>query len=326
MNSLPLTLHNILENGDTSSAISAGEKLFWSHRFKRPPAQPIGAHFNGLNIGPMSLAYLSFSETVSIEPEPNDRDFLLQVTINGNSTSINGNKKIITQHNDIAMIDPSLTTVITFSPGCSHFALRLDRETLEKTLENTIRTTLKEPVKFDFLFEGNQQNRQACIETMRYLCRFYGTPNPLFENNNQLHTAQAEMIALTLINSLNHNYSEHVHNEKYLASPRHVRQACELIESKIHESISITHLCNETDVSARTLQNGFKKYLGLSPSEYIRERRLEHIHKTLQNADKNTNVSRIMWEYGISNPGLWANFYYKKYGCYPSETFKKTIL
>lgn len=326
MNKLPLTLHNILENGDISSAHRAGEKLFWSHRFKKPPVQSIGARFNGLNLGPMSLAYLSFSEKVSIEPELNDSDLLLQVTLDGSSTSVNGNQKIITQHNDIAMIDPSLSTTITFTPECSHFALRLDRKSLEKTLEETIRTTLKDPIKFDFLFEGNQQNRQACIETMRYLCRFYGTPNPLFDNNSQLHATQAEMVALTLINSLNHNYSAHVHDEKYLASPRHIRQACELIESKIHESISITDLCNETDVSARTLQNGFKKHFGLSPSEYIRERRLEHIHNTLQNADKNTNVSRIMWQYGISNPGLWANFYYKKYGCYPSDTFKTTIL
>ena len=54
-------------------------------------------------------------------------------------------------------------------------------------------------------------------------------------------------------------------------------------------------------------------------SEFIQSRRLHHLHQALQNAAGQTNVSRIMWEHGINNPGRWAQLHFKRYGCYPQK-------
>ena len=132
--------------------------------------------------------------------------------------------------------------------------------------------------------------------------------------------SHVDMVASTLLNMQKHNYYDKLYVEDSISTPRHVRRACEYIEQHIREKITLNILCDKVGVSQRTLQTGFKKYLGQSPVEFIRNRRLHYIHAALNESKGKTNVSRIMWEFGVNNPGLWANIYKERYGCYPSDT------
>jgi len=73
----------------------------------------------------------------------------------------------------------------------------------------------------------------------------------------------------------------------------------------------------------RSLQNGFKHFLGLTPLEYVRRHRLERLHAALLESDGGANVTELMLECGIVNFGRYAQYYRQQYGCLPSETLRK---
>jgi len=317
----PLATHQLLQNGNIRDTVHVGKELFWQNRCESgDPGGLIDAQFNGINLGTMSIVYLTFGADVSIEPVCNDQHFLIQTTLIGQSSTQNGQRLITTAANDIAIIDPSLPTKINFKQGCAHLAFKMDRSTVTLKLADLLQQDINEPVVFDLFSEQAEANKRAWLETMHFLCAFYDKPDQQILHNKHLLQSHIDMATCALISSQQHNYSAQLNNDRHTATPRHVRRACEFIDSRIQEAITMSDLCRISNVTERTLQNGFKKHLGQTPSEFIQSRRLHHLHQALQNAAGQTNVSRIMWEHGINNPGRWAQLYFKRYGCYPSET------
>jgi transcriptional regulator GlxA family with amidase domain len=76
-------------------------------------------------------------------------------------------------------------------------------------------------------------------------------------------------------------------------------------------------------VSVRSLQNGFRQFLGVTPLEYVRRHRLEQLHRALMDSQSRANVTELMLECGIANFGRYAQYYRQQYGCLPSETLRR---
>lgn len=318
---LPLGKHNLLHDGDLRDTVNIGNELFWRNNCQAEEiGTSLGAQFNGVNLGDMAIVYLTFDSQVSIEPVENREHLIVQTTLTGNSSTRNGRQSINTVPNDIAVIDPSLPTRISFEPGCAHLVLKINRALIGAKLSELLRQQVKDDLVFNLMSAQNDASHRAWLETMKYLCIFYDKPDHLLVRNKHILQSHFDIATCTLLTSLQHNYSAQLTDDRLTAAPRHVRRACEYIEHNIKIPIAMSELCQITDVTERTLQNGFKKHLGQTPSAFIRSRKLHHIHQALQTAEGDTNVSRIMWEYGVNNPGLWANLYFKQYGCYPSET------
>lgn len=326
MADLFLTKHNLLHDGGLRDTVNIGKELFWRNSCQVEEVNTaLGAQFNGIDLGEMTIVYLTFGSEISIDPVANHQHLIVQTTLTGNSCTRNGKQSVYTSPNDIAVINPSLPTRITFQPGCAHLALKIDRSLIRNTLSELLRQQVNNDLEFDLLSAQGEVSQRAWLETIRYLCKFYDKPEHLLIRNQHLLKSHFDITACCLLTALRHNYSAQLQDDHLTAAPRHVRRACEYIEHNIKEPISMIDLCQVTDVTERTLQNGFKNHLGQTPSAFIRSRRLHHIHEALQRADENTNVSRIMWEHGVNNPGLWANHYRQRYGCYPSETLSSSI-
>ncbi|MCB1695057.1 MAG: AraC family transcriptional regulator [Pseudomonadales bacterium] len=323
---IPLSKHRLLRDGDLRETVDIGSTLFWRNDCQTEEVdKSLGAQFNGINLGDMTIAYLTFDSRVSIAPAEESQHLLVQSTLKGNGNTRNGRQSFNTMPNDIAVIDPSLPTRITFEPGCAHLVLKVTRRLIEGKLSELLRRQINDDLVFDVISPRGNTSHHAWFETMKYLCTFYDMPDQLLQSNRHVLQSQLDLTSCTLLTALKHNFSDRLADSRLVASPRHVRRACEYIESNIKFPISMGELCQVTDVTERTLQHGFKKHLGQTPSAFIRSRRLHHIHQALLSAEAHTNVSRVMWEYGVSNPGLWAKLYFRQYGCHPSATLNSRI-
>jgi AraC-like DNA-binding protein len=316
-----LAEHKMLQDGNVTDTVNIGKELFWSNRCQTSEDHlSLDAQFNGIDLGAISIIYLTFGSNITIEPSETDQFFIVQTTLEGSSTTTNGDFSVQTTRNDIAIIDPLLPTKISFTPGCAHLVLKVERKLLESKLQSLLNQQLGEPIKFEQLSVENDVSKKSWINTMNFLCEFYEKPYSAGLTAKNIVNSHVDMVANTILNMQKHNYFDKLNDEKSVETPRHVRRACEYIEQHIREKITLNILCDKVGVSQRTLQTGFKKYLGQSPVEFIRNRRLHYIHAALNESKGKTNVSRIMWEFGVNNPGLWANIYKERYGCYPSET------
>jgi transcriptional regulator GlxA family with amidase domain len=150
------------------------------------------------------------------------------------------------------------------------------------------------------------------------------TMGPAIMGNRRVQRQYGILLAEVLLGNYCNSYSQQIALHGNDISPRHVRRAREIIHHSLEETISISALAAQVGVSVRSLQNGFKHFLGLTPLEYVRRNRLERLHSALLDTDGDANVTELMLECGIVNFGRYAH-YRQQYGCLPSETLRKRI-
>ncbi|MGW2666389.1 AraC family transcriptional regulator [Nocardia tengchongensis] len=105
-----------------------------------------------------------------------------------------------------------------------------------------------------------------------------------------------------------------------LAGPGYVRRAAYYIEANAKDLPTMTEVASEVGVSVRTLSGSFRRYLGVTPSEYLRVQRLEGARRDLIAADEGRTVATIAGEWGYVNLGGFAAAYRRRFGEKPSQT------
>lgn len=97
-----------------------------------------------------------------------------------------------------------------------------------------------------------------------------------------------------------------------------------LMENLDQRDLSVRELAAQIGVTERALQAAFKTYLGLSPSELIRQRRMERIREELTREDgTTTGVLDAAHKWGIQHRSTLINSYRKVFNEAPSETLAR---
>jgi AraC-like DNA-binding protein len=105
--------------------------------------------------------------------------------------------------------------------------------------------------------------------------------------------------------------------------PAKYRRAYQYMLTHLDDAdLSIQDIADVIDVSARALQQAFKKHLGESPTEVLRRRRIERVHGALLNISNSTLIMDVAKKYGINNRTTLTSGYRKLYAELPSHTLK----
>jgi transcriptional regulator GlxA family with amidase domain len=137
--------------------------------------------------------------------------------------------------------------------------------------------------------------------------------------------ARTQLVDLTLTGLLmahRHNYSECLREGVRPAAPTMVRQALELFDEDPSRSITVTEMAAAAGCSIRSLQEGFQRYVGCSPTEYLRDVRLKRVHETLTASGAQTSVADVAHSYGFTHLGRFAQAYRQRFGELPSKTLR----
>ena len=105
--------------------------------------------------------------------------------------------------------------------------------------------------------------------------------------------------------------------------PATVNQAIELIEADPRAPWAISDLAARCGVSARALQLGFQRHVGLSPMSYLRDARLRRADAELRGAaGPDDTVAAVARRWGFTHLGRFAAAYEAKYGQPPGRTLR----
>ncbi len=112
-------------------------------------------------------------------------------------------------------------------------------------------------------------------------------------------------------------------DQQYVAIPLKLKTAEAFIIENVVHAPSVKEVAVEAGLSVRNLHALFVKFRGMSPGEFIRERRLIGIRNALRHARSNTTISEIATFWGYHNFGNFAAAYKKRFGERPSETLSR---
>jgi AraC-like DNA-binding protein len=106
---------------------------------------------------------------------------------------------------------------------------------------------------------------------------------------------------------------------------RRLRDARELIESQLGSPLSTPKIAATVGLSVRGLELLFRDFLGLTPSVYLRNRRLHAVRQVLLQSERRPGlVKEVALAHGFWHLGRFAADYRSFFGEYPSETTAPT--
>jgi transcriptional regulator GlxA family with amidase domain len=101
-------------------------------------------------------------------------------------------------------------------------------------------------------------------------------------------------------------------------------QAVEFIHENADAEIGLTDIATAVDVTPRSVQYVFRRHLGTTPLEYLRQVRLDRAHRDLQRANPAVDtVNAIAGRWGFAHAGRFSLAYKRTFGTAPSTTLRK---
>lgn len=119
-------------------------------------------------------------------------------------------------------------------------------------------------------------------------------------------------------------HARHLAAPKLGPAPRDVKRVLDYIEAQLSEPLTLAELAEIGGVPVRTLSGHFTRFVGSSPINYIRHRRMVHVHAALASGDY-ASVTEVSVKYGITSLGRFAGEYRALFGESPSQTLRRAL-
>jgi AraC-like DNA-binding protein len=215
-------------------------------------------------------------------------------------------------------------TVSRWAGGGRTIAIRIDRNVVEDTLGDALGRQLTTQIAFKPSFLTTQGAAGSWIQMVLMLNR------ELFSEDSALSRPMvgapfADSLIRALLVAADHPYREALEAGAKHPAPQFIRAAVEIMEAEPHLPLRVSSLAERSRVSARALQQGFQRHLGISPMSYLRQVRLRRAHQELLDSDPSSDsVESIALRWGFSNPGRFAAAHAARFGENPAQTLRRS--
>jgi AraC-like DNA-binding protein len=317
-----LSDHTLFRTRDLDDARDQVARVFCPHRLTTSETSgSVDAVHNSVKLKHLSLNYLDYGTEVNITPGELNSFFLIQIPLSGGGRVTCGSESIESSTRLASVPSPTEHLDMTWQAQSPHLLIHLSRSSVESRLEELMGRDISAPVRFDLAMRMDDPGIKSWRRIVDVMVQNFEGDTPLFHD---LVQSDLESACLTgLLTAQPHNYSACLSNTAEPAAPRSVRKAMSLCEERTYDNLTISEMAVHAGVSIRSLQEGFRSYIGLSPTQYLREIRLRRVHEELtkgQNRDR--TVSEIAGGWGFTHMGRFSHYYADRYGELPSDTLR----
>lgn len=128
----------------------------------------------------------------------------------------------------------------------------------------------------------------------------------------------------SLLLAVEHQYSDELKEPAAPSRPRAIKRAIDAMESDPARPFTMSGLADLAGASVRSLQDGFRRHVGVAPMVYLQEVRLRRARLDLATCDPGgITVSEVAHRWGFTHLGRFAAVYRRRFGVLPSETLRE---
>ncbi|MEY9862856.1 AraC-like DNA-binding protein [Catenulispora sp. GAS73] len=273
-----------------------------------------------------SLVYLTYGTDVIVDRvRPAHHDYLaILLPLHGGLHLRHQGREFDVQAGETAGVTCSRDTMhAEFDAQASVLTLCVDVHATELALGNL----LLEPPPTDLRVQAGPVTgpaRRSLTGTAELLAASYDGKDPGSPLPPVVMRRIEEQILFTVLLSVNHNYRAALLGEAARPNRRTVREAIDLVSAEEEATWTIPELAGAVGVSVRALELGFRKELGKTPREFVREQRLLRAHEELLRAHSGdgTTVTGVASRWGFWHAGRFATRYVERFGVRPAMTLR----
>lgn len=314
--------HGIYTATNPADAALYGADLLGPHRVHvdRDRIRDFTATYHAVLLRDVTLGYLDYAVGVTVEIQRLPQHQLIIVPASGTSILTIGLTDIETSPVRAAVPPPNQPLRIRCDEDTAHLVVRIERDALRLHLSRLLGRAVSTPPLFRPIFDltaATASRWNAAIQMLHA---------ELFEEDSLLNQgAGIGQIEEFIMSSL--LYSQDSDHRQFLTAPRArerstVAAAREHIDRHLAEALTVADIANAAKTNVRTLQQHFKDDLGVTPTQYLRDARLERIRSDLADAapGSGVTVSDVATRWGITHLGRFSVAYRERFGESPSQT------
>ncbi|MFJ3077205.1 MULTISPECIES: AraC family transcriptional regulator [Pseudomonas] len=304
----------LLDSRDVAQMQVQLARYLCPHRLRVLNGTPPRLQASGVAFAGAWLLELDYDVPVEVSLDGGGAHYLFRTTLQGQCEVTHGRHQAAVAAGGLSVSSPFASSRIVTGGACRNAVLSLPREALEVQLQHLLGRSLRQPLAFAVPLAATHPGVHALAAALDYLCSLLA----LELNLAPLRQGLADHLVQLLLTQLPHNYSDALCQGAGTPLPGPVRRARDHIEAHLDQPLTLAALCALSGVSVRTLQTGFLKFLGQTPVEYIRERRLLAVNQALQRGEG--SVTEVLLRFGINSPAHFTRHYRQRFGCRPCDT------
>jgi transcriptional regulator GlxA family with amidase domain len=98
--------------------------------------------------------------------------------------------------------------------------------------------------------------------------------------------------------------------------------AVEFMRGNLCRGTTVADVAGYVGLSVRALQVAFQRYYNVTPSQMLRNLRLDAVKAALEHADDSNTVTGILLDHGVCSTGHFAAQFRKRFGVMPCDVMQ----
>jgi AraC-like DNA-binding protein len=284
---------------------------------------PFSLWMRTVSLGPLVLGKLTYGSDITKDCGDLAVAFHVNVPLSGRVWSTCGDEQVVATPDTAAVFNPTGRTVLDRWVGdTTQLCLKMSRTALEGELSDRLDRPLREPLRFRMAMDLRSPAARSWLHAVQVLADELESPGGLAAQPLLAQEVQ-RLITAGLLWGQPHSYYDELREPGRALRPRTIKLVVDAIEARPEYPWTAREMAQLTGVGVRSVEDGFRRHLGESPTAYLRRCRLERVRAELAAAGPGeVTVAEVAHRWGFSHLGRFARAYRERYGELPSVTLR----
>jgi AraC-like DNA-binding protein len=287
-------------------------------------ASGFAASLHGVRFREVSLLYLNLHVAVTLDMHKCGHYYAVHMPMNGRAVGAVSGEEFEANTIRALVTNPGDKLRVRFDHDSPQLIVRIEQDALERHLTRLSGRMMTSRLAFapSFDLASDAATRWHGAIQLLHTEVFYA--GSLVQNGIGIGPLE-EFCMSSLLMIQPSSYREQLIRVSTAPGRRAVRQSLDFIEQHLSEPVTMDAIAEHVGVSIRSIQQGFKDELGVTPMAYLRERRLERVREELTDAaaEDGVTVTEVAERWGFNHLGSFAVLYRKRWGESPSQTLQR---
>jgi len=283
-------------------------------------ADRFNVEFNGVREEDISFLHVQYGATVDVKPDESRAYFFVQTTMEGSSLVLRGRDEYPAPESHTIVVSPDRPYRMRIAAGTKRMVVGIRVTALERHLARLCGHALGEPLVFAPDWNSSRMT-SVWFSHIRNLYSLFKL-SPTSYENEMCRRHHYDATCTLLLNLFSHNYSEALSRGSAKVSSRRCRMAMEFMRDNLCRGTTVANVAGHVGLSVRALQVAFQRYYNGTPSQMLRNLRLDAVKAALEHADDSNTVTGILLDHGVSSSGHFAAQFRRRFGVTPCDVMQ----